>query len=294
MRCGLKISRSGCEGQIEREVARASKLRPHRPSFGSADKIISGICGALMRKRIVRRPTLKQLQDRKIPQMCAFCSGTGKDSGAPCPVCRGRGQVSFGMGQMCAYCSGTGRDGIQPCPICNGTGQLSLIGGQPLIDRRFIDPPPAQLMENLLPPAPPVQTQLIAPSRIEELRACAPTGLDFTKLIRLCEEANTNYQGKCYAAVAMLTRAILDHVPPVFGQRSFDQVVANYAGGRSFKDSMEHLNEASRKVADALLHTPIRSSEVLPTVQQVNCGQQLDELLGEIVRIMPKASATDP
>ena len=144
------------------------------------------------------------------------------------------------------------------------------------------------------PPPPPADTHLIAQSRIEELRACAPTGLDFTKLIRLCEEANINYEGKCYAAVAMLTRAVLDHVPPVFGQRSFDQLVANYAGGRSFKDAMEHLNEASRKVADALLHMPMRSSEVLPTLQQVNCGQQLDVLLGEIVRITPKASVANP
>jgi hypothetical protein len=121
------------------------------------------------------------------------------------------------------------------------------------------------------------------------LKACAPTSLDFTKLIRLCEEANANYENKCYSAVAMLTRAILDHVPPVFGQQKFDHVAANYAGGRSFKDTIEHLNEASRKIADALLHMPMRASEVLPTAQQVNCIQQLDALLAEIVRITPKA-----
>lgn len=92
----------------------------------------------------------------------------------------------------------------------------------------------------------------------------------------------------------MLTRAILDHVAPVFARRNFDRVVANYAGGRSFKDAMEHLNEASRKVADALLHMPMRSSEVLPTAQQVDCRQQLDVLLGEIVRITPKTSTANP
>jgi hypothetical protein len=30
---------------------------------------------------------------------------------------------------------------------------------------------------------------------------------------------------------------------------------------------------------------PIRQSETLPTPQQVSCGQQLDMLLAEIVRI---------
>jgi hypothetical protein len=32
---------------------------------------------------------------------------------------------------------------------------------------------------------------------------------------------------------------------------------------------------------------PIRDSETLPTAQQMNCGQQLDVLLSEIVRITP-------
>jgi hypothetical protein len=49
---------------------------------------------------------------------------------------------------------------------------------------------------------------------------------------------------------------------------------------------MQHLENAARKVADAHLHMPIRKSETLPTAQQVNCGQQLDVLLSEIVRIM--------
>jgi hypothetical protein len=82
----------------------------------------------------------------------------------------------------------------------------------------------------------------------------------------------------------MLTRAILDHVPPVFGMAKFENVVANYSGGRSFKETMQHLQDASRKIADGHLHEKMRLSEALPTQQQVNCCQQLDVLLGEIVR----------
>jgi Protein of unknown function (DUF2958) len=60
----------------------------------------------------------------------------------------------------------------------------------------------------------------------------------------------------------------------------------DYAGGgRSFKKTMHHLENASRKIGDARLHMAIRKSETLPNAQQVNCGQQLDVLLSEIVRI---------
>jgi hypothetical protein len=127
---------------------------------------------------------------------------------------------------------------------------------------------------------------IIADTRIAELQALTAPDFDFKKLIRLCEEINTAYSEGCYFATAMLTRGLLDHVPPVFGLKTFSEVANNYAGGgKSFKDTMHHLENASRKVADAHLHMPIRKSETLPTAQQVNCGQQLDMLLSEIVRI---------
>lgn len=125
---------------------------------------------------------------------------------------------------------------------------------------------------------------LISESRLVELRALC-SGLDFKKLIRCCEELNTAYGAECYFATAMLTRAILDHVPPLFGFNTFAEVANNYGGGgKSFKEAMQHLENASRRVADAHLHLPIRRSESLPNAQQVNCGQQLDVLLAEIVR----------
>jgi hypothetical protein len=127
---------------------------------------------------------------------------------------------------------------------------------------------------------------LISDVRLDELRSLTSVQFDFKKLIRLCEEINTTYgEGACFAT-AMLTRGVLDHVPPVFGFKTFSEVANNYSsGGKSFKDTMQHLENASRKVADAHLHMTIRKSETLPTAQQVNCGQQLDVLLSEIVRI---------
>jgi hypothetical protein len=109
--------------------------------------------------------------------------------------------------------------------------------------------------------------------------------LDLTKLIKLCEELNTNFADQCYLAVTMLTRAILDHVPPIFGKGNFKEV-ANHHGGTSFKEAMKHLDESSRKIGNSYLHQRIRRKETLPNRTQVNFSQSLDVLLGEIVRIL--------
>jgi hypothetical protein len=129
---------------------------------------------------------------------------------------------------------------------------------------------------------------LVAESRLAELRILASTEFDFRKLIRLCEEINIAYAQRCHFATAMLTRGLLDHVPPLFGKRTFSEVANHYSGGgKSFKDTMQHLDNAARSVADAHLHMPIRQSEALPVAQQVNFASQLDVLLCEIVRIKP-------
>lgn len=127
---------------------------------------------------------------------------------------------------------------------------------------------------------------VVADSRLNELRSLKSPQFDFAKLIRLCEELNTAYMHGCYYASAMLTRSILDHVPPVFGMASFGEVANNYGpGGKSFRDAMHGLETAAKKIADGYLHSHIRKRESLPTAQQVNFTQSLDVLLGEIVRI---------
>lgn len=122
--------------------------------------------------------------------------------------------------------------------------------------------------------------------RIDQLRALNPTGFDLRKLVRLCEEINIAYAGSALLATAMLTRAILDHVPPIFSVTSFSQVANNYSGSRSFKAAMERLEKAARKIADEHLHSPIRSKEVLPEPQQVHFEAEIDVLLAEIIRIL--------
>jgi hypothetical protein len=127
-------------------------------------------------------------------------------------------------------------------------------------------------------------------ARLEELRGLTKAKYDVTRLIRLCEELNVCFRNECYHASVMLTRAILDHVPPILGCKSFAEVTSSYAGGRSFKESMETLDKMARKIADSHLHTQIRPSEVLPTRVQVNFSHSMDVLLGEVVRVLRAAT----
>lgn len=125
----------------------------------------------------------------------------------------------------------------------------------------------------------------VDPSRLAAIRAASSPKWDFARLAQLCGELNVAHEHDCFMAVAMLVRAIADHVPPVFGCASFLEVGNNYAGAASFKKSMQNLNWSLRSIADAHLHVQIRRSESIPTAVQVNFSADLDVLLAEVLRI---------
>lgn len=138
------------------------------------------------------------------------------------------------------------------------------------------------------PPLGHVQTakaQFVNASRIAALRS-VKSQWDLTRLVRLCEELNLAYQNDCFMSVAMLGRAIMDHVPPIFGHRTFADVANQYSGESSLRKSLQSLQLSLRNIADAHLHIPIRQKEVLPTAQQVDFHKDLDVLLGEVIRVL--------
>jgi len=130
-------------------------------------------------------------------------------------------------------------------------------------------------------------TEYVNSGRIEQLRGISSEKFDLKKLIRLCKELNICYRDGCFFAVAILVRVILDHVPPIFGCEEFKEVANNYGnGGKSFRESMQNLENSSRKIADRHLHKQICRKEPLPNKTQVNFSNDLDVLLEEIVRIL--------
>lgn len=129
--------------------------------------------------------------------------------------------------------------------------------------------------------------QYINRERIDELKKIGQTQFDLSKLIRLCEEINLCYSNRCYFSVIMLVRAMLDHIPPIFQYSKFSEVANNYGkGGKSFKESMERLENSSRNIADGHLHNQIRIKENLPNETQVNYSNDIDLLLSEIIRML--------
>ena len=121
--------------------------------------------------------------------------------------------------------------------------------------------------------------------RIEQLRKIRSPLWDLKRLVRLLQELNIAHAGEAHMATAMLVRAVLDHVAPIFGKATFNEVANNYAAPRSFKEQMKHLDESLRKIADSHLHLPVRQSEVLPLGTQVDFRAAVDVLLAEIVRL---------
>lgn len=130
------------------------------------------------------------------------------------------------------------------------------------------------------------QTTYVSPSRLAEVRALSSANWDVTRLVRLIEELNNAHAHSCYMSVAMLVRALTDHIPPVFNCKNFTEVANNYSGGQSFRGSMRHLDGSLRNIADSHLHTQIRQSETLPNEAQVDFRADLDVLLAEFVRVL--------
>jgi hypothetical protein len=122
-------------------------------------------------------------------------------------------------------------------------------------------------------------------SRIAALKDIKIKDFDLIRLIKYCEELNFNFKYGNYLSVAMLSRAIIDHIPPIFGKKTFAEVANNY-GTQSFKNSTKTLDQSLRNIADNFLHQTIRKRESLPVLTQVNFSQSLDVLLSEIIRFL--------
>lgn len=122
----------------------------------------------------------------------------------------------------------------------------------------------------------------VDPTMIDVLRDTKISNLDLGKLIKMCEELNDNYERENYIACVLLLRAVMNHVPPVFGYQLFKEVSAH--AGRSVKAALELLEDNARVISDLHNHSLIRATEPLPTRSQIEPFRASFEiLLHEIV-----------
>ena len=121
--------------------------------------------------------------------------------------------------------------------------------------------------------------------RIEELSQLEFPLFDFKKVVQICNEMNNCLKMENFFALGCLQRMLIDHIPPVFGFKTFTEVTNNY-GSKSFKAHMTHLEKSLRKISDSYLHQTIRKAEILPNIKTVDFSSDIDVLLGETIRYM--------
>jgi hypothetical protein len=118
---------------------------------------------------------------------------------------------------------------------------------------------------------------IIDPKLIGQLSAATSANQDVTFLVQLCREINSCFAHGNFVATTLLMRAVLNYVPPLFGQETFSQVVAQTS--RSLKDSFNHLENGLRKIADFHTHRRIMTAEFCPSPAQVEPFKPQFELL---------------
>jgi len=106
---------------------------------------------------------------------------------------------------------------------------------------------------------------------------------NLTKLVRFAVELNENYRRSNYLSCALLIRAVINHVPPIFGGRTFGQVVAS--SGRSVKAILGQLEESARDIGDLHTHEIVDGYSSPPTKNQIEPYKPaLEVLFKEIER----------
>ncbi|MGW6962387.1 hypothetical protein [Streptomyces chartreusis] len=104
------------------------------------------------------------------------------------------------------------------------------------------------------------------------------TKLNVNKLLQLLRELDDAYQDEHPYSCHALLRAIIDHVPPILGHKSFEAAANNYPWSRTDKKYMARLLEFKTQ-ADDVLHRQIRASADVITMYDLPQAAALNALL---------------
>jgi len=125
-------------------------------------------------------------------------------------------------------------------------------------------------------------TSFIDSEVVENVRKLKGSNFDLAKLNKFIDELNFNYKYGNYLSSLLILRAIINHIPPIFGCKSFSEYVSQ--AGRSSKSILQKLEDEARPIADLHSHIMIRKRENLPTKSQIEpYKSSLEILLHEII-----------
>jgi hypothetical protein len=130
-------------------------------------------------------------------------------------------------------------------------------------------------------PSPYVNAQVIDAIRAKQ----GQSTFEITKLLGLIDELNDNYARRNSYASHMLLRAVLDHVPPIFGCKDFAEVVNNYSWGRTDKRYIKRLADF-RDQADDALHRQVSTKPDVLDFDDMPASVNVDRLLQECAELL--------
>ncbi|MFD5110558.1 hypothetical protein [Streptomyces cinereoruber] len=141
-------------------------------------------------------------------------------------------------------------------------------------------------------PAPAPTTAMVTSPYIDETLIADLEAKDTTfrtdKLLALVHELNANHAAEHPYACQMLLRALLDHVPPAFGQKGFQAVVANVQMGVTDKAYIKKLGEF-RNSGDDVLHRQIGTRPSRITMADLPPRANVNALLQLVLEHLPAA-----
>ncbi|WP_405095212.1 hypothetical protein [Micromonospora sp. NBC_01412] len=125
---------------------------------------------------------------------------------------------------------------------------------------------------------PPVTRAYLNPKVLDHLRGIDGAAWDISKLSALADELDTCVGSGCVFAAHAVLRALLDHVPPLFGQKTFAGVVSSHPWG---KTDGRYLNRLSffRTQGDDALHRQISKRPDLLMIDDLPEGAAVNALL---------------
>jgi hypothetical protein len=123
----------------------------------------------------------------------------------------------------------------------------------------------------------------VEPVLIDRISSLKQQQFNISKLVQFAKELNENYQRGNYLSCALLIRAIINHIPPIFGKQTFGQVVAH--SSKSVKAILRHLEEGARDIGDLHSHEIVDKFSAPPTKNQIDPYKpNIDILFREIER----------
>ncbi|MEW2127947.1 hypothetical protein AB0891_29980 [Streptomyces sp. NPDC007259] len=118
-------------------------------------------------------------------------------------------------------------------------------------------------------------------------QAAANTKWKVHKLIALCQGLNDAYAaGNPYVCAAVI-RAVIDHIPPVFGKPDFKQVASQhmFAIKRTDKAHAQYLADF-KTIGDDVMHRPIGPNVPVITMNDIPAPIRLNAILREMVPLL--------